>query len=719
MALRQYEYQKLHNPFKEIRLLTVHACGYGEDPVVNCSMSVYDISMKQGRRASKVLRYMRLPIYFAVSHVWGTGAALNMDHNIYIDGKALPVTKAIYDGLKIQLGAVPITVWVDSICINQADDKEKSAQIPLMLEVYRLATVVAVWLGDGTPETTKALRFIAGIRSVTGWSQTYTDVSDTTYIANQRKAGMLQRIKVAAENVAMRAALPVLFTLVLGVLLVAESYDNPQYVLPQDLSTGNSLLAEDLLNRSEVLENWEPKGEGLKFLESHGANLQEMADLLIKVLVLDTQYFTRMWTLQETAVGKITIVVYGIDGVLLGEALQVLFYLGTHHGISIPDGILDDLLKMINIEVYWHKKRRLPLWRLLHEFSSRQCIDPRDRIYALQSLMRDPVDDLLRSDYSKSVEEVYSNATRHFTADRESLDVICGHRYEKGIRSLPSWVPDYQFHGKEPNSLIRIDHFDSIYNASPSKYHNPDRPDSTTSLNNWHLLRCSGFSLGSIIALSEKADPASATDLGWKHWYAVLKSAGQASPQKLLALERVSALLDLCSRIIAADVSLSTPPDLTSVTDTELALTKEINDIRSQDQNEAGYAIEYLLTAICGRRGPNERCHDVDEKLTRACIRDSEDDNVLPQLISSLKLGMKSRRLAILKSGEIAAVPNQSEVGDLIHILIGCSVPVVLRHKDGHSYEFVGECYVHGVMDGEAIERKDKRMYKTQRIVLT
>jgi hypothetical protein len=46
------------------------------------------------------------------------------------------------------------------------------------------------------------------------------------------------------------------------------------------------------------------------------------------------------------------------------------------------------------------------------------------------------------------------------------------------------------------------------------------------------------------------------------------------------------------------------------------------------------------------------------------------------------------------------------KAGDMICILFGCSVPVVLRkvHEPGKVYhKFIGECYVHGMMDGEAI----------------
>lgn len=44
-------------------------------------------------------------------------------------------------------------------------------------------------------------------------------------------------------------------------------------------------------------------------------------------------------------------------------------------------------------------------------------------------------------------------------------------------------------------------------------------------------------------------------------------------------------------------------------------------------------------------------------------------------------------------------------VQDVICILYGCSVPVVLRPKNGsEEFEFLGESFIHEMMDGEAVE---------------
>ncbi len=44
-------------------------------------------------------------------------------------------------------------IWVDAICIDQANQEEKLHQIPLMRDVYTSAEDVYLWLGDGDHHT--------------------------------------------------------------------------------------------------------------------------------------------------------------------------------------------------------------------------------------------------------------------------------------------------------------------------------------------------------------------------------------------------------------------------------------------------------------------------------------------------------------------------------------------------------------------------------------
>ncbi|KAI1736457.1 hypothetical protein F4680DRAFT_432206 [Xylaria scruposa] len=64
----------------------------------------------------------------------------------------------------------------------------------------------------------------------------------------------------------------------------------------------------------------------------------------------------------------------------------------------------------------------------------------------------------------------------------------------------------------------------------------------------------------------------------------------------------------------------------------------------------------------------------------------------------------------VLKKSErkpvVGFCPRGTQKGDFVCILFGCSVPLVLRQigsGDGGQYTLIGECYVHGKMDGEAM----------------
>jgi hypothetical protein len=62
------------------------------------------------------------------------------------------------------------------------------------------------------------------------------------------------------------------------------------------------------------------------------------------------------------------------------------------------------------------------------------------------------------------------------------------------------------------------------------------------------------------------------------------------------------------------------------------------------------------------------------------------------------------KRLAIFDTGFIGIVPPQSQLGHSGYVLFGCSMPVILHEQAkgvSKRYRLVGECYVHGLSEGE------------------
>ncbi|KLU89781.1 hypothetical protein MAPG_08750 [Magnaporthiopsis poae ATCC 64411] len=109
--------------------------------------------------------------YEALSYTWGDGSPT---HRIYMrileDNKeswaALPITENLWTALRrFRRRSKVRVIWADAVCINQGDVEEKDFQIPGMVDIYRSATRVLVWLGsDGDKEKAMARLGVLGHR---------------------------------------------------------------------------------------------------------------------------------------------------------------------------------------------------------------------------------------------------------------------------------------------------------------------------------------------------------------------------------------------------------------------------------------------------------------------------------------------------------------------------------------------------------------------------
>lgn len=102
------------------------------------------------------------PEYQALSYAW---EGVVCECPIYCDGRILFVTRSCESALHRLIRAkLNRPIWVDSTCINQNDDNERSQQVGMMGDIYRRADQVNVWLGLGTEGSDAA---IAELKSLT------------------------------------------------------------------------------------------------------------------------------------------------------------------------------------------------------------------------------------------------------------------------------------------------------------------------------------------------------------------------------------------------------------------------------------------------------------------------------------------------------------------------------------------------------------------------
>ena len=74
----------------------------------------------------------------------------------------------------------------------------------------------------------------------------------------------------------------------------------------------------------------------------------------------------------------------------------------------------------------------------------------------------------------------------------------------------------------------------------------------------------------------------------------------------------------------------------------------------------------------------------------------------------------RGRTYVTTERGYVGLAPENVRKGDMICVLYGGNVPYALRTVEGY-FRFLGECYVHGIMDGEVMEMLSKgRFEKTE-----
>lgn len=108
--------------------------------------------------------------YNTLSYTWGD--PLKPRVMITIDGHSLEVTEncaaALYElRREAMANSKRQIIWIDAICINQDNLKERSHQVMLMREIYRNCHKLIIWLGsesDGSADAVRTLKEVANAK---------------------------------------------------------------------------------------------------------------------------------------------------------------------------------------------------------------------------------------------------------------------------------------------------------------------------------------------------------------------------------------------------------------------------------------------------------------------------------------------------------------------------------------------------------------------------
>ncbi|KAK6829065.1 hypothetical protein RU639_003700 [Aspergillus parasiticus] len=135
----KYEPLDLDGPaFRLVRLC------HGEGPRIHCELFQAWLYPEQSAIS-----------YEALSYTWGSTEIVE---SVQMNGKILGVTLNLYLALQhLRLQDEDRILWVDGICIDQANHKERGHQVRHMGDIYKQAERVLFWLGQPTYETNVVL----------------------------------------------------------------------------------------------------------------------------------------------------------------------------------------------------------------------------------------------------------------------------------------------------------------------------------------------------------------------------------------------------------------------------------------------------------------------------------------------------------------------------------------------------------------------------------
>ena len=142
-----YRYSSLLPGPNSIRLLRLMP---HEDKTAPIQCQLVDYSLQESGGGAH--------LYEALSYVWGDPKETLP---ISIDKYDLPVTVNLYAALsRLRDRCFERIMWVDAVCINQANENEKGHQVQSMAKIYGQADRVIVWLGKAADDSDQALEDI-------------------------------------------------------------------------------------------------------------------------------------------------------------------------------------------------------------------------------------------------------------------------------------------------------------------------------------------------------------------------------------------------------------------------------------------------------------------------------------------------------------------------------------------------------------------------------
>jgi hypothetical protein len=602
--------------------------------------------------------------YVALSYSWEDAPA---DQLISLNKKEFRVRPNLESALRhLRLSIHSSLIWIDAICINQDDNREREQQVPLMKDIYQNAAFVAVWLGPHYMESHRAMGLVKSI------SDRYSKLDD----------GKIQ----------------------------------PKFL--EWMINTTSPASPDCA--------WEPL-----------------------VALLRRSWWTRLWVIQEVALPKTVIVLCGTHGVNLLDFFYC--YAAVNRCVQhIRRKLYDREVQTQNIFQFFRQPefyerleqalgffkaalhnglRRLTLFidysptsllQLVISYRASKASDARDKIYGLLGLISDRQHKDVRTfrpNYDIPVVRLYTSFAQYCINESGLGEIL------EECQSPPSKKETLQGRLQEildeigppsPGEMLQERQNSAYVQGLPSWV-----PDWTTKR------RCTRLS-----DLTFEGNQFNASG--------DLKASFSFSPEgDMLSTDAI--VVDFLERVGPEFVSTDPPLSFRQIAAASIGTLTgremdrgEFVESRSVIGIEKFYAEELERQYVAGGTVYNAwrrtlHCSQSHSRVDSEAF--IEDQFQLPTFLPKqrpmtevgwdlrLYAGLNHRRYSVSSLGYTCLVPEAAKVGDCICVILGVNVPFVIR-KSGDNHILVGECYVQGLMEAEAVTKMRSGIFKSSTLRL-
>jgi hypothetical protein len=536
-------------------------------------------------------------------------------------------------------------IWIDALSINQSDIPERNAQVSEMRKVYSSASLTILWLGtDQNPSISKLI-----------------EMASLCYVSENLSDGSWLKLVTIEGLVTLQRAL---------CKLAPQEYWRRAWVVQEVMYSRNVWL-------------------------TYGHKSLPYA------------YFARFWSEISSQITDRHQDFIGYlertDGVPLFTSISLLIWVMNGGPSSLPEAGSGLAGASISLDE-WMKTG-----------ISKKSTDPRDIVFAYHGCFPPEIGAMITIDYKCSLAEVLTAMTK-IKIQTKSLDLILDSAYNSGDANLPSWVPEipaqdafpirvslwgsdrskasgslsakYDFVGKDGLSVhgIRIGTVSRV--TPPWDYEN--QLESQTVRPECEVFKETRRSL---------LEACEALDVTANFENPVLDEAIQA----FFDLELTSSLpRQVKAWLFGRAVPLLQPSQL-GFLDTTTWYNPRFIDGKLQE-NWTGS--EWVQKAPAGASAG-----DGQSIVSRLSENAKKPPNELFTRFENIPMIQNRRRMFSYRLQKIDGTVSDDgfglgceklEPGDTICIILGCSVPVVLRWKTDH-YVFVADTMMPKFMAGEAV----------------